>query len=276
VVDDEGRLVGMLTNGDLVARAGLGARLDLLSALHDEAREAIAGEVADRPVAEVMTADPATVRRGQTLAAAARVMAERKLKRLPVVDDACHLLGIVSRADVLHAVGESFPRDEIGGEHPGAVTLGEIMRTDAPTVRDDADLAALLDAVVSTRLNRAIVVDAGGTAVAVVSDAEVLRAIDPSGTSGVVAALMRTTGRAPGAAVRAGDLPGRRPLALPPETPIAEAARQMIEHGYKVLCVTDPPGRLLGIVDRADLLRAAGGALARLAGDIAIAGDDDA
>jgi CBS domain-containing protein len=50
----------------------------------------------------------------------------------------------------------------------------------------------------------------------------------------------------------------------------------MIEQRYKVLCVTDRRGRLLGIVDRADLLRATGGALAQLAEDVEEPDGDDA
>jgi len=39
----------------------------------------------------------------------------------------------------------------------------------------------------------------------------------------------------------------------------------MTEKRFKILCVVDGDGRLLGIVDRADLLRAAGDALRELA-----------
>ena len=52
-----------------------------------------------------------------------------------------------------------------------------------------------------------------------------------------------------------------------PGTTIAEAARIMVERNRKVLCVTDDDGALLGIVDRADLLRAAGAALETLVAD---------
>jgi CBS domain-containing protein len=54
-------------------------------------------------------------------------------------------------------------------------------------------------------------------------------------------------------------------LTVRPETPIAGAARLMTESRFKVLCVVGEDGRLLGIVDRADLLHAAGDALRELA-----------
>jgi CBS-domain-containing membrane protein len=48
-----------------------------------------------------MTSPAATVSPDDTLEHAARLMYQRKVKRLPVVDADNHLAGIVSRADVL-------------------------------------------------------------------------------------------------------------------------------------------------------------------------------
>ena len=66
---------------------------------------------------------------------------------------------------------------------------------------------------------------------------------------------------------------GRRasPIA---STSLAEAAQVMVAHPRKVLPVVDDDRRLLGIVDRADLLHAASGALAELDA-IAVEDDED-
>ena len=266
VVNEAGLLVGVVSNGDLVERGALAARLDLLAAMPATARRRFIDELPARRVAEVMSGDVASVRATDTVATATRLMIERTIKRVPVVDDAGRLVGILARAEVLRAVGETFPRDrDVGTQHPGALTVGEIMRTDAPVVGAEADLATLLDAVVSTRLNRAIVVDAERRVLGVVSDAEVLRSVNPSASAGIVGALMRSAGRVPGGDVRAAQVVARTPVVASPATPIAEAARLMIETHFKVLCVVDDERRLLGIVDRADLLRAAGDALRELA-----------
>ncbi len=50
---------------------------------------------------EVMTSPAITVRAGATIAHAARTMALRNVKRLPVVDAHEHLTGVISRSDVL-------------------------------------------------------------------------------------------------------------------------------------------------------------------------------
>jgi CBS-domain-containing membrane protein len=265
VVDREGRLTGVVSSGDLVERGGLGARIELLSAMSETARRAFLDQLPARRVASVMTADPATVRTTDSLASATRLMAERRIKRVPVVDEAGHLAGILARLDVLRAVGETFPREVAeAAERPGATTVGELMRGEAPTVPPDAGLPTLLDAVASTRLNRAVVVDAERRVVGVVSDADVIRSVDPSADRGVIGALMRSAGRPASGKLTAADL-AKPALALGPETTIAEAARQMTEGGHKLLCVVDEDRRLLGIVDRADLLRATGDALRDLA-----------
>jgi CBS domain-containing protein len=275
VLDRDGRVVGVVSSGDLVERGGLGARLELLTAMSETARRGFLDQISARTVRDVMTPEPATVRITDTVATATHLMTERRIKRVPVVDAEGRLAGVLARSDVLRAVGETFPRDlAAAAEHPGAQTVAELMRTEVPIVREDADLAALLDAVVSTRLNRAVVVDDADRVIGVVSDAEVLRTVDPSASAGVVGALMRTAGRPPAAKVRARELVGRAPLTVGQDTPIAEAARLMTETRFKVLCVVDEDGRLLGIVDRADLLHAAGDALRELA-SANRAGDDD-
>jgi CBS domain-containing protein len=50
---------------------------------------------------DVMTHDVVTIGQGATVAAAARLMSEKHVKRLPVVDAGKRLVGIVSRGDVL-------------------------------------------------------------------------------------------------------------------------------------------------------------------------------
>jgi CBS domain-containing protein len=275
VLNGEGRVVGVVSSGDLVERGGLGARLELLSAMSETARRGFLDQISARTVRDVMTPEPAMVRTTDTVATATHLMTERRIKRVPVVDQDGRLAGILARSDVLRAVGETFPRDlAAAAEHPGAQTVGELMRAEVPIVREDADLAALLDAVVSTRLNRAVVVDAADRVLGIVSDAEVLRSVDPAASAGVVGALMRTAGRPAAGNLRARELVGRAPLTAGPETPIADAARLMTETRFKVLCVVDGDGRLLGIVDRADLLHAAGDALRELA-SASRAGDDD-
>jgi acetoin utilization protein AcuB len=89
-----------------------------------------------------MARDLVTVAPDDSVAAAARLLAERKVRRLPVVHqaaDGLHLLGLVSAADIVHN------RD--AQPVPAATMVGEIMTRQPVTTAPDTpieDAAALL------------------------------------------------------------------------------------------------------------------------------------
>jgi CBS domain-containing protein len=113
VVDGENTVVGIVTEADLVIRdedadLRLPHHIDLFGGViflepikhyEDRLRRAFAATVAD-----MMTSDPVTVRAEDTIRDAARMIAERRHNRLPVVDEDGHLLGVVTRVDVLEAL----------------------------------------------------------------------------------------------------------------------------------------------------------------------------
>jgi CBS domain-containing protein len=116
VVDDE-RVVGVVSEADLLRKEA--AHLDptgLLPVLH--------AKPASRAKADATTADglmnaPAVTARPQwTAVEAAQVMERHHVKRLPVVDEADRLVGVISRADLLHVFlrGDGAIREEICGE----------------------------------------------------------------------------------------------------------------------------------------------------------------
>lgn len=99
VLEGNGRVVGVVSEADLLPkeefRASDPARLDEIRRLGDLAK---AGAVtADR----LMTSPAVCVHTDATLAQAARTMARRRVKRLPVTDAQGVLRGIVSRSDLL-------------------------------------------------------------------------------------------------------------------------------------------------------------------------------
>jgi len=101
VVDDEDRVIGVVSEADLLhktefAGESVASRL-LESRRHRTAREKAAGDVAG----EVMTAPAVTVTADMSVIEAARMMEEKEIKRLPVVDVQGRVVGIVSRRDLL-------------------------------------------------------------------------------------------------------------------------------------------------------------------------------
>ena len=117
VVAADGRVVGVLSTGDLIVQESrlhfptvislLGATLELPSSkrhFEEDLQKALGATVAD-----VMTADPVTIDERDTVEEAATLMHEHRVSRLPVVGPS-GLVGIVSRVDILRAI----MRDDAG------------------------------------------------------------------------------------------------------------------------------------------------------------------
>ena len=66
----------------------------------------ILGKPADAPVESLMTRDVITVNLQTPVSEIVNCLAARNIKRVPVVNDAGHLVGIVSRADVIAAMAD--------------------------------------------------------------------------------------------------------------------------------------------------------------------------
>jgi CBS domain-containing protein len=89
VVAQDGRLVGMVTKGDLLRVA--------CAALDDP-------EVWRQPVSRFMAHGVLALRPMDSLRAAVQYMTESKLRSLPVIDAECRVLGMVSRNDLMAAI----------------------------------------------------------------------------------------------------------------------------------------------------------------------------
>ncbi|MBZ7921754.1 CBS domain-containing protein [Ensifer adhaerens] len=104
VVDDEGRLVGLISEGDLIRRTELGGGVPVVDAtLGADDRASAYVRRSSWRVGDAMTADPVTIDEGASVARVAALMQERGIKRIPVLRNGV-LVGIVSRADLLQAV----------------------------------------------------------------------------------------------------------------------------------------------------------------------------
>jgi len=108
VVDDKGQLVGIVTEGDFLRRGELGTQrqrprwLEFLLGPGRLAAEYV--QTSGRKVAQIMTPEPKTITPETPLEQVVGLMERRRIKRLPVVQDG-KLVGIVSRVDLLHALG---------------------------------------------------------------------------------------------------------------------------------------------------------------------------
>lgn len=119
VVDDHGRLLGVVTEADLLRRlAGtedvpVGWLQSLFQRADPEARQY--ARTHGTTAQDIMTRDLVTVRPDATAAHCASLMETHRIKRLPVIRDG-RLAGIVSRADLLRAVLD--PEVKVGADAP--------------------------------------------------------------------------------------------------------------------------------------------------------------
>jgi len=113
VVDKDGELVGMVTEGDFLRRGELGTQrqrpkwLEFIVGPGKLAQEYT--HSSGRKVEEIMTPDPWTIGENETLEAVVDTMERHHVKRLPVTRGG-RMVGIVSRANLMHALA-SLSRD---------------------------------------------------------------------------------------------------------------------------------------------------------------------
>ena len=157
VLDEADHLVGVISEADLLLKEVAQEALDghPIFARRRGDRAKAAGETA----AELMSRPVATIGPGASVAAAARLMHDRRVKRLPVVDDTGRLVGIVSRADVLSvfdrpdtAIRDMVTKDIVAREFaldPGAFDV--TVRCGIVTITGQAESRAvaqeLIDAI---------------------------------------------------------------------------------------------------------------------------------
>ncbi|NMB88662.1 MAG: CBS domain-containing protein [Chloroflexi bacterium] len=258
VVDAQGELVGILTDEDLLSRAGLQHRLAV--ALQMDTRlvredlrqlEGLALRVED-----VMSRPVVTAALDETLGTAAGRMIQKGLKRLPVVDAHRRPVGMLSRLDVLRQVTSGAIEPPPAALLPEDVqTARDIMLAEIPQVREDDRLAEVVSQLVTSGAHKLVVLDQAGRPVGLVSDSDVVARIHASQQKGVLQALRRL-GQPPAAGLAARDLMSAGVLTVSPHTPVVQLANQMLAEGRKWVVVVDEEGQALGLVDRGVLLAA--------------------
>lgn len=263
IVDDARHVVGIVSDGDFLRWPELALQFRAPAELSDTTLDALMAELhaGDHTAEEVMTTPVVTIHQDRPVTEAAHLIAQRGLKRLPIVDDEDRLVGMLSRIDVLRTVvREARPPS---GAPPAAGDLHElrdVMRPDVPTVAPDAALSEIIAAIVASDLRRVIVVDAERRPVGVITDGDLIARVQPAERSTIVDALMQRIGLREARPVRgdrrARDLMSSPVVTAPEEMRILDAIQRLVDARRRRLVVVDADGRLTGIVDRQMLLRA--------------------
>jgi CBS domain-containing protein len=148
VCDESGRVVGVVSEGDILYRESEDPdRAGLLARLFDDKLRVEARKAAARTAEEAMTAPPITIGRDEHVSEAARRMVENGVNRLPVVGEGGRVVGIVTRADLVRVFSRSD--QEIAREIEREVVLGtlwvEPARVNVRVARGEVSLSGRLD-----------------------------------------------------------------------------------------------------------------------------------
>ena len=114
VINSVGKVVGIVSEADLMHRTETGTErptswwLSLISG--DQALAAEYVQSHARKVKDVMTTDVQTAEPDTPLVEIADIFEERHVRRVPVINDAGELVGIVSRANIVQAIASARPK----------------------------------------------------------------------------------------------------------------------------------------------------------------------
>jgi CBS-domain-containing membrane protein len=271
VTDESGKLIGMISDNDLLTRGGMDMTLslkratdpDFVSELHRNLKSA------DHKVREVMTTAVVTTSADASLGAATRLMVERHLKRLPVVDGEGHLIGILGRLDILNTIALV----RLAEWHPGAyvpsghATVADVMTKDVPAVEQSATIEQVFELLVGSAHKRVVVVDGARRVVGIIADSDLISRVSRETWPGLMEILashvpinkVSADARKHIAQVRARsaeELMTREVVTVREDMPVASALALSAEKRTKRLPVVNAEGVLAGIVGRAEMLRA--------------------
>jgi CBS domain-containing protein len=271
VVDKDGKVVGVVSDNDLLTRGGMRVTISLKRATDleyvRELHESL--ENPARTVSDVMTTPVVTVSPDVILGRAARLMVEKHLKRLPVVDSDGKLIGILGRLDILNTVAAVHLPEWHPEAHPigQQALVADVMTRDIPTVHEDATVEEIFDLLVASSHKRVVVVDNGRHVVGIIADSDLISRVSRENWPGILEILISKVpiGRVGGEARKhiqklraqsAKDFMTREVITVRDKMPVASALALSAEKRVKRLPVVDAEEQVVGIVGRTEMMRA--------------------
>jgi CBS domain-containing protein len=271
VVDDQDKVVGMVSDNDLLTRGEMkvtislkrATDLDYVRGLHDSL------ENPHHKVSEVMTRQVVTITPDAILARGARLMVEKHLKRLPVVDSDGKLVGILGRLDILNTIAAVHLPQWHPEAHPVGeqATVAEVMTREVPTVHDSAIVEEIFELLVSSSHKRVVVVDDKRQVVGIIADSDLISRVSRESWPGIMEVLISKVpiGTVSSEARRhiqklrarsAKEFMTRDVITVRDKMPVASALALSAEKRVKRLPVVNAEGELVGIVGRTEMMRA--------------------
>jgi CBS domain-containing membrane protein len=108
VVDDLNRVIGIVTEADIIFQTGQkrsrGLREFLRELIGEPHPKDTRGPLSELRVGDIMSTPVITATPDMDIRDVAVILAEKRIKRMPVVDSDGRLIGIISRQDIVRAV----------------------------------------------------------------------------------------------------------------------------------------------------------------------------
>jgi CBS domain-containing protein len=123
VIDDDNKVIGVVSETDLLTKEALEGSVP--RTLQSLTRQRVRSQVNGVTAAELMTKPAVTIGPDETVTNAARLMYNKRVKRLPVISADGTLIGIVTRSDVLSVY--SRPDSQIQDEITNDLILGTFL-----------------------------------------------------------------------------------------------------------------------------------------------------
>ena len=270
VVDAQERPVGVISQTDLIYRAGMPMRLALMANSEPETVDMILKSFSEMTAESIMTRPDVHIQEDALLTDGVNLMLEKNVKRLLVVDAWGKLTGIVSRMDVFQTITRESP--DWKAVRTGEITVADahfvsdIMRRDTHTVLPDASVEAVLQMIHTDDIQRVAVVDRTGRLLGLISDRNLLSAFSDE-EPGVWQYLTRFVsfsekGKRQKSLQdrlrrrKAKDVMKKDVITVREDAFIEDAIQIMTEKGIKRLPVVDEDGIYRGMINRDSLLRA--------------------
>lgn len=270
VVDDVGRPVGVITQGDLIYKGKMPMRLGLLSESGSEKLDTVLATLALKSAKEVMTSPVIVIGQDQFVKEAVDLMLSKRVKRLPVVDAGGKLTGMLSRLDIFRTIMQEAPDWNAFKQQNitvgGARTVSDIMRRDTHAVPPETPVDEIIRLIDSNDIQRVTVVDKDGRFLGLISDRDLLVAFSPDFPDAIWDQFLSIVpfserGKRHRAfkdrlqAKAASEVMNTNIVTVQETTPIDAAIALMTQKGLKRLPVIDPEGKFKGMISRDSLLR---------------------
>jgi CBS-domain-containing membrane protein len=264
VVDQEERPVGVISQSDLIYKAGMPMRLGLLADSDRQKVSQVLEKLAPKKAREVMNRPAVTIGQDKLVTDAVNLMLKKQVKRLPVTDANGKLVGMLSRLDVFHTILRECPDWRAFQKQQIAVNLrfvSDIMRRDTTTVLPDTPIEEVIRLIDCNDLQRVCVVDQEGRFLGLISDRDLLSAFSGR-TSGIWDFFVSKFSSGERGRLRedlqdqtAGEIMNTKIVTVQEDAPINEAIRLMLDKAIKRLPVVDEQGKFKGMISRDALMR---------------------